>query len=51
MGTYANFYNSDNGDRVYDADSFSEWLRPFFKTGVFNRSTTHPQNECEHYTR
>lgn len=36
MGTYANFYNSDNGDRVYDADSFSEWLRPFFKTGVFN---------------
>ena len=36
MGTYANFYNSDNGDRVYDANSFSEWLRPFFKTGVFN---------------
>ena len=36
MGTYANFYNSDNGDRVYDADSFSEWLSPFFKTGVFN---------------
>lgn len=36
MGTYANFYNSDNGDRVYNADSFSEWLRPFFKTGVFN---------------
>ena len=36
MGKYANFYNSDNGDRVYDADSFSEWLRPFFKTGVFN---------------
>lgn len=36
MGTYANFYNSDNGDRVYDADNFSEWLRPFFKTGVFN---------------
>lgn len=36
MGTYANFYNSDNNDRVYDADSFSEWLRPFFKNGVFN---------------
>lgn len=36
MGTYANFYNSENNDRVYDADSFSEWLRPFFKTGVFN---------------
>lgn len=36
MGTYANFYNSDNIDRVYNADSFSEWLRPFFKNGVFN---------------
>ena len=36
MGTYANFYNSDNNDRVYNADSFSEWLRPFFKNGVFN---------------
>lgn len=36
MGTYANFYNSENNDRVYDADSFSEFLRPFFKTGVFN---------------
>lgn len=36
MGTYANFYNSDNNDRVYDADSFSEWLKPFFKNGVFN---------------
>lgn len=36
MGRYANFYNSQNGDRVYDADSFSEWLKPFFKNGVFN---------------
>lgn len=36
MGTYANFYNSDNNDRVYDANSFSEWLKPFFKNGVFN---------------
>ncbi len=36
MGQYANFYNSNNGDRVYDASSFEEWLRPFFKTGVFN---------------
>ncbi len=32
---YALFYNSENGDRVYDADSFSEWLRKFFTTGVF----------------
>lgn len=29
------FYNSDNGDRVYDADSFSDWLSKFFTTGVF----------------
>lgn len=36
MGEYANFYNSTNGDRVYDADSFEEWLKPFFTTGVFN---------------
>lgn len=36
MGKYANFYNSRNGDRVYNADSMSEWLLPFFTTGVFN---------------
>lgn len=36
MGQYANFYNSINKDRVYDASSFEEWLKPFFKTGVFN---------------
>ncbi len=29
------FWNSINGDRVYDADSFSEWLDHFFTTGVF----------------
>ncbi len=29
------FYNSVNGDRLYDADSFSDWLRKFFTTGVF----------------
>jgi hypothetical protein len=32
MGQYANFYNSRNGDRVYNADSMSEWLLPFFTT-------------------
>lgn len=37
---FAFFYNSDidqNGeeDRVYDADSMSEWLKKFFTTGVF----------------
>lgn len=36
MSTHALFYNSVSGDRVYDADSFTEWLRPFFMTGVFN---------------
>lgn len=36
MGKYANFYNSVENDRVYNADDMSEWLEPFFKTGVFN---------------
>lgn len=36
MGEYANFYNSKAGDRLYDASSFEEWLKPFFTTGVFN---------------
>lgn len=38
MGEFANFYNSVNHDRVYDASSMEEWLRPFFVTGVFNGS-------------
>ena len=29
------FWNSDGGDRTYDADSFSNWLKKFFTTGVF----------------
>ena len=29
------FWNSQNHDRIYNADSFSEWLRYFFTTGVF----------------
>lgn len=36
MGAHANFYNSEDGDRIYDAESFTEWLNPFFTTGVFN---------------
>lgn len=32
----AYFYNSVSGDRVYDADSMTDWLKPFFVTGVFN---------------
>lgn len=32
---YGYFFNSRNGDRVYNADSMQEWLRPFFVTGVF----------------
>ena len=33
---YGLFWNSVSSDRLYDADSFSEWLRKFFTTGVFN---------------
>lgn len=33
---YGLFWNSNNSDRLYDADSLSEWLRKFFTTGVFN---------------
>lgn len=29
------FWNSQNGDRKYDSDSFGEWLMPFFTGGVF----------------
>ena len=32
---HALFYNSNNGDRVYDADSFEFLLKRFFTTGVF----------------
>lgn len=32
---YGLFWNSENGDRLYDADSFAEWLSHFFTTGVF----------------
>ena len=31
---YGFFFNSNNGDRVYDADSFSTWLRNFCTSGV-----------------
>ena len=33
--SYGLFWNSVNSDRLYDADSFAEWLRKFFTTGVF----------------
>ncbi len=33
---YGLFWNSVDSDRLYDADSFAEWLRKFFTTGVFN---------------
>lgn len=32
---YGLFWNSSSGDRTYDADAFAEWLKPFFKNGVF----------------
>lgn len=34
------FWNSENGDRTYDAESMSTWLRRFFTTGVF-------QDDCQ----
>lgn len=33
--SYGLFWNSDNGDRKYNADSFERWLRKFFTSGVF----------------
>lgn len=33
--SYDYFWNS-NSDRYYDADSMGDWLRPFFRNGVFN---------------
>lgn len=33
---YGLFWNSVNGDRKYDADSFEIWAKKFFTTGVFN---------------
>lgn len=33
---YGLFWNSVSGDRTYDADSFAEWTRKFFTSGVFN---------------
>lgn len=35
MSNYPFFYNAVDSDRVYDADSFSDWLKKFFTTGVF----------------
>lgn len=32
---HAFFYDSENHDRVYGADSFEYWLKKFFTTGVF----------------
>ena len=42
MSEYAYFYNSQHdpetgqGDRIYDADDMTDWLKPFFVTGIFN---------------
>ena len=33
---YGYFSNSNNRDRKYNAESFEEWLKPFFNTGIFN---------------
>ena len=36
MSDHAYFYNSKDGDRKYDADSFSNWLMQLFTDGVIN---------------
>ena len=36
MNDYAYFYNSKDGDRKYDADSFSNWLKQLFTDGVIS---------------
>jgi hypothetical protein len=36
MSDYAYFYNSSNGDRKYDADSFSNWIKQLFTDGVIS---------------
>jgi len=33
---YGLFWNSNDGDRTYSADSFEYWLKKFFTSGVFN---------------
>ena len=33
--SYGLFWNSNNGDRKYNAESFEKWLRKFFTSGVF----------------
>ena len=42
---HAFFYNSEGGDRVYDADSFEHWLKKFFKSGVFAGECQVTENE------
>lgn len=32
---YGYFFNSNNHDRTYNAESFEMWLKPFFISGVF----------------
>ena len=33
---YGYFFNSNSGDRTYNAESFETWMKPFFSNGVFN---------------
>ena len=32
---HALFYNSENGDRVYDVSDFEDWIKKFFTSGTF----------------
>ena len=35
MSDYGLFWNSRGGDRIYNADSMEEFIKPFFSTGTF----------------
>ncbi len=38
VNAHAYFYNSENGDRKYNADGHSDFMSPFFAPGVFQGS-------------
>ena len=38
---YGYFFNSNNSDRKYNADSFETWLKPFFVPG-FPKNSQNP---------
>lgn len=47
---YGYFFNSQNRDRTYNAESFETWLKPFFVSGVFAGSLYVYQQETQDMT-